>query len=83
MEELREDFLFFFSNFFLHCIEHESGTFVFVLPQNEMRINDVSRCYTCLQVVVSGLTELKLLDLRGLNTQTEKVDVLLLAGKAL
>lgn len=48
-----------------------------------MGINDVSRCYTCLQVVVSGLTELKLLDMRELNTPTEKVDDLLLAGKAL
>lgn len=56
---------------------------MFVLPQNEMGINDVSRCYTCLQVVVSGLTELKLLDMRELNTPTEKVDDLLLAGKAL
>lgn len=37
---------------------------MFVLPQIEMRINHVSRCYTCLQVVVSGLMELKLLDMR-------------------
>lgn len=48
-----------------------------------MELNHVSAVTHVIQVVVPGLTEAKLLDMREHNTQSWKADVLFLAGKAL